>query len=428
MPNKGFSSGLQVFLKGTVFSFLGALVLGVVNYLIRRHLAITLKPVDFGFFYSMFALYNLLTTFFQFGVKQASTVLTASYIAKKQEKRIDTLISSLLLFCVISGFVLMTILICGRNLLAIHFFKYPGAAAAIAVFAPFVLLNPIWSIFVSVPHAKLNFPVYNGLTVLQMLLVLAGVWIFAGPELLPMLGAWICAIVLALAAAIAVVCRKYRLRISPRLARGSRMAGKIWSLCSWMSGSMAGIMVLSNLDSFCLTWLSDLKQVAAYNIALPIMQILQTLMVLPLVFLPLAAKMWEERKISELRRIFLIVNTALVVCTIPTAFFFHWAGEWIISVMFGARFTGSAPALTILAAGILFYVVGQFNLNFLNSTGRQKIGMFIVVLTVLCDFLLNLLLIPKFGFCGAAGALSLSYALVAVLTFLPSLKQLSISE
>ena len=184
-----------------------------------------------------------------------------------------------------------------------------------------------------------------------------------------------------------------------------------------MSGSLAGIILLSNLDTFCLTWFSNLQNVAAYNIAQPIMQILQTLMVLPLVFLPVAVDLWQKKKYTEIRRIFLLTNLLLLFGSIPLAAVMHYAGKWVITILFGAQFTGSAPALTIMSGGILFYVAGQFNLNLLNSIGEQKNGMFLIMGTIALDLLLNVLLIPSRGFIGAAIALSSAYLLLAASTF-----------
>ena len=95
----------------------------------------------------------------------------------------------------------------------------------------------------------------------------------------------------------------------------------------------------------------------------------------------------------------------------------RWLGSWLITLLFGAQFTSAAPALTILSGGILFYCAGQFNLNLLNSANDQKNGMFLIVAAITADLLLNILLIPRYGFIGAAIAMAATYILTAVTTF-----------
>ena len=408
---------MQFFLKGVAVSFTSMLLLGIINYLIRRHLALHLSTEDFGFFYSMFAFFGLLTTFCQFGIKQSSAILTASYIAKRQESRINLLLSSLLTFTVCFCAVIMLILMSGCRFLASAYFKYSEAAAAIMVFAPFILLNPVWSLFLSIPHGKLEFPVYNGFFIFQMLLIYTGVLIFSKFGILALSSSWISAMIIAMAVAVFFICRRYRLNLSFHKAFCPAINRKIWNLCSWMAISTTGLMMLSFLDSFFLTWLTDLKQVAAYNIALPIMQILQSLTVLPLVFLPFSADLWEKKKYRELARIFHSVNLIILIGTLPLVILLHHLGPWIITVLFGKRFISSAPALTLLSAGVLFCVAGQFNLNLLNASGKQKTGAGIILAVLFADAALNFLLVPVYGFKGSAMALSCSYILTAILTY-----------
>jgi O-antigen/teichoic acid export membrane protein len=62
----------------------------------------------------------------------------------------------------------------------------------------------------------------------------------------------------------------------------------------WVAVSTAGISSIYYLDTLCLTLLRSLDEVAIYNIALPLMQIAQCLMVFPVVFTPIAAEMWAK--------------------------------------------------------------------------------------------------------------------------------------
>ena len=414
---KFLTPGLLTFFRGIICSFSGADLLGVINYLIRRILVQNLSQTDFGFFYSMFALFNMLATFFQFGIQQVAPILTVRYIAQRQEKRINCLISFLFFVAGLTGLVLMCILFVFSNRLAAAFFKYPEAVAAIRMFTPFVLLLPLWIVLQSIPHGKKDFPVYNAMGIVQMGLILAGVCFAARQGAFSVCLAWVAGFAAAFAASAFFIFRKYRIHLIFRAVFCRGIFRQLWNLCTWITGSVTGIMLLANLDTFCLTWLSDLQEVAAYNIALPIMQIMQTVLVLPLVFLPVAVDLWQKKKYAEIRRIFYLVNALLALGSIPLVLVTRWLGSWLITLLFGAQFTSAAPALTILSGGILFYCAGQFNLNLLNSANDQKNGMFLIVAAIAADLLLNILLIPRYGFIGAAIAMAATYILTAGTTF-----------
>lgn len=288
--------GIRLFVGGVAVSFGGMVLLGVVNYLIRRTLSQELPKPDFGFFYSMFALANLLTMLFQFGVKQAKTILIANFMARGQKKRINPLASSILFFTMTGSTMLCLGLLLAKSWLLEHFFKYPGGGTAYTIFLLYIFALPIWGILLSIPHGMKNFPLYYGLSILQMGAILCGC-LCSAPRwgLNGVSAVWAASMLGTLLFAAWKIYSVYRIRISPRLALSRRICRKIWELCSWMSLSLAGIMLIGNLDTVCLTYLSTLDSVANYNIALPIVQIIQSLLVLPFVFMPIASSMWQQK-------------------------------------------------------------------------------------------------------------------------------------
>ncbi|AVM44346.1 hypothetical protein C5Q97_06295 [Victivallales bacterium CCUG 44730] len=410
--------GIRLFVGGVAVSFGGMVLLGVVNYLIRRTLSQELPKPDFGFFYSMFALANLLTMLFQFGVKQAKTILIANFMARGQKKRINPLASSILFFTMTGSTMLCLGLLLAKSWLLEHFFKYPGGGTAYTIFLLYIFALPIWGILLSIPHGMKNFPLYYGLSILQMGAILCGCLCCAPRWGLNGVSAvWAASMLGTLLFAAWKIYSVYRIRISPRLALSRRICRKIWELCSWMSLSLAGIMLIGNLDTVCLTYLSTLDSVANYNIALPIVQIIQSLLVLPFVFMPIASSMWQQKRYAEIRKIFRAANLLMLAAVLPTWFLSELLGGWVIGFLFDSAFLAAKPALVILATGSLFLGIGQFNLNLLNSSGSQKIGAAIVLCAIALNLALNAGLIPKFGIVGAAFATAGSYLLIAVASF-----------
>ena len=84
---------LKLFISGTLISIIGNIVLGLINYLVRRVMAENLTQAEYGKFYGVFALISIIVAIFEFGVVNAGTVL----IAENQPQR-NMFFSFLLLF------------------------------------------------------------------------------------------------------------------------------------------------------------------------------------------------------------------------------------------------------------------------------------------------------------------------------------------
>lgn len=410
---------ISSFVHGVTVSLAGIVLLGAVNYLIRRTLSLELSKPDFGFFYSMYALASLLTMLFQFGVTQASTILIANFMAKGQKSRLDFLISTILLFTTAGSTVLCLGLLLVRSELLQYFFKYPEGATAYTILLLYIFAMPIWGIVLSIPHGMKNFPLYYGLFILQMGIILCGCRYYAPRRGLTGVGwVWTISMLGTLLFATWSILSRYRIRIAPCLAFNRWIFQKVWTLCRWMSLSLAGIMLIGNLDTICLTYFCTLDSVANYNIALPIVQIIQSLLVLPFVFMPIASEMWQQKRYAEIRKIFHVANLLMLMAAPSVWLLSELLGGWIICILFDSVFLAAKPALVILSTGSLFLGIGQFNLNLLNSSNRQKAGAAIVIGGIVLNLILNLGLIPRFGIIGAAFATSGAYLLIAIASFL----------
>ena len=70
-------SRLKVFIRGSLFSILGIGLAGVLNYFVRREMALGLTVEEFGALYGMIAVVGIGLTFSDLGLGKAATVLVA---------------------------------------------------------------------------------------------------------------------------------------------------------------------------------------------------------------------------------------------------------------------------------------------------------------------------------------------------------------
>ena len=157
----------------------------------------------------------------------------------------------------------------------------------------------------------------------------------------------------------------------------------------------------------------DLKSVAMYNIALPIMQIAQSFFVFPVIFTPFVSEMWQNKDYPGIRRT-CYIGSLLMLLTLPV---FILVGVYfapdIITLLFDKKFIAAAPAVTILWIGMVFFAIASFNINALNSGSKQKNAAYMIIACVIVNFVLNVILIPKFNYVGAALATAITYVIMA---------------
>jgi len=87
-------------------------------------------------------------------------------------------------------------------------------------------------------------------------------------------------------------------------------------------------------------------------------------------------------------------------------------------LVFGSDYLGSVLPALVLLPGIVFVSGARVLANDIASRGRPELNMYVSAITMVCNVIGNLLLIPLYGLAGAAMATTIAYSLTLVLTLL----------
>jgi len=172
------------------------------------------------------------------------------------------------------------------------------------------------------------------------------------------------------------------------------------------------------MDTLMLTYLKNLESVAVYNIALPIFQMLQVLMIVPVVFMPTATKLWHTGQLEQMRRfVEILVEATLWVCGGILIVLAGMSKE-LITVLFCAEYANASGALFFLGLALPFLIIGQFCLNALNAMEAPSFVARVVIGGVIVNGIANYLLIPYLDVDGAALATALTYFTITVASWI----------
>ncbi len=416
MGDKDFKS----FLQGSAISVAGMALFGVVNYLVRRTLALGLPLDAYGFVYAVLSLLSLCLALMEFGTSKAGTILIARHMACGQKGRAELAFGSLLGFNSLAGAGMALLLAALSYPLCSSFFHYPSGLEAFLLFLPFVAASAFESSFITCLNAMKSYLAYNIALNIRALILLGGCLLFAKSCGMDAVALAFLASSLASAGFAWIFLRKCQGMKALPLAffQAPATRERLFGLGVWVAVSNAGLACIYHMNSLCLVALGGLQDVALYNVALPIMQIVQSMaLVLPMVFTPIATEMLAKGRRVELRRHVLALSLGLLALLPPTLVAGHFLSGWIITLLFSAEFVGAARTVTILWAGMLFFTAAQIHFNALNAGGRAKSVAVYTGLGAALNLILCLCLIPRFGIEGAAFATAAAYLGIAVCSF-----------
>lgn len=92
-------------------------------------------------------------------------------------------------------------------------------------------------------------------------------------------------------------------------------------------------------------------------------------------------------------------------------FFFFALSDWAVYVLFGKEYEQASATIKILLIGITLFSAERILSNDIAGRGRPEINLYTSIFTVSSNIILNIILIPKLGFNGAALATSITYSL-----------------
>lgn len=181
-----------------------------------------------------------------------------------------------------------------------------------------------------------------------------------------------------------------------------------------ITGAMVRLM--EYLDTFLLGALSTPTNVGIYNTVYPLSQLMLLFLTsFGFLLMPAVSRLDLAEEFEAADHLFKLTSKWIFFLTLPVATLLVYFPSETISIVFGAKYGSGGLALSILAAGFLLHAsVGPTGKG-LIAMGRTRLLMLDNVAGAVVNVVLNVLLIPQYGFVGAAIASVIAYATVDAL-------------
>lgn len=278
--------------------------------------------------------------------------------------------------------------------------------AALLIFPTSLLMGIVSGLF----QALQDFRAFNIAVLVQPLMALSGVgviWFSGALDILSLL------IIVALSHALALIAGFALLRRRTALAATgvARLDYLRPAISYGIKAHLGNIMSFLNyrLDVFLVNLLAGPAAAGIYTVAVRLAeQIWMISQAVSTVVFPRLSAMAND---EAARRAFTPLMARIVLwVTLIVAGMIAAISQPLIQLLFGAEFIMAVPALLILLPGIVILSMGRVLANDFAARGWVSINMGLAGLVLLINATANLVLIPQYGFLGAAAATTLAYA------------------
>lgn len=408
------------YLYHTVSSVAAAVLCGILFYVLRVVLYGRLSHEEFGLFYAAFSFFSILQPLFSFGFDPGLTPNVTQFREARDYRSMKALLLGSL---VPQGLVAIA--------LAAQVWVFAGPIAQWAlentagVFTLRILaLHACIVILFKVGQQTLlglQFIAWrNAADLIRSVVCVGTVVVFLnwGAGLAAVAPAYVLGAVAAIALQFAAILASYRplLRAPstwrPDLLRESFSHGK------YLSIAFGGVVLFANIDTLMLTLIThDFRGVAAYQVAVPTVTILYTLMMAGAQpFLPMVRTLWLRNERDLLADGLSRMYEAAVALMLPMGVFLACFSDVFMTVLFRGDVLQAPLAFNILAIGSLLFFVTFLNLHVLAGVEAARDACWAIVAALLTNTLLAIPLIWSMGIAGAALSTVLSHGLAAAWT------------
>lgn len=178
------------------------------------------------------------------------------------------------------------------------------------------------------------------------------------------------------------------------------------------------ISIYVRIDQVMLFRMKGQEEVGLYAAAVKIAELPAVLAVFFLVsVVPLLSK-YAKTSPDLFKKTYQMVFKYLMIIIMPVAILTMLYSKQIILICYGRDFFPSQVALAILIWSTVFIYAGILHNNLLVATNLQHLDIIFTGSSAILNIFLNLILIPKYSFNGAAIATVVSYGLGAPLSYL----------
>ncbi len=424
------TGSLKKVARGTIIAFLGIAATLILGFVGRTIVARYTSEANYGIFSMALVLLSIAVVLSTLGLEDGCARFIAYFMERKEEGKAQKTISFALQLTFLASIFFSLALFLASDVISHDIFHMPRLSLTLKIFATVVpcytLSGILASIFRGFGRIEEKACFYDTLRSGLFPLLLIPV-VFLGLSFTAINLVYLASVVIT-----ALVFLFYAFNKSPlpiklgRIKDANPLAKELLSFSLPLVGANALIFLVAWTDTLLLGHYQTSEVVGLYSAAQPIAHFIFTpLGTVMLIFVPVAAGLYSQNHMAEIRRTYAIITKWITSLIFPIFIVFLLFPQAVIHLLFGTNYTAASIALQIFSVGYFIDIVLGPNSTLLMVLGRTQFLMWTNLLGLAANVLLCVLLIPAHGMMGAAIASSASVVLVGIVC---SVKLYSVSR
>ncbi len=405
------NNSLTTVAKGAGIVFAGMIagnVLGMVNQVVLGRF---LGPEDYGLFNLALSVVMISSTIALFGFFGSLSRFVPYHLKRKEHSVVRSVIDFSFIFVLSTSVLLAAIIYIMAAKIAVAIFHDARLVTVLRIFAIAVPVTAITQVTGAVTRG-FKAPEYDALVfkignkVLKIIIFF--VFVIIGSRLYGALLAYILGGILTIIISWTVIRRK--LFPDYKQHRKVTIAKEILSFSWPLSLTGVTFIFVSKTDKILLGYYLTSKEVGIYSPALVIASLMVFVsMAFKYIFLPTVSEYFSRNNLSSMESLFKSTSKWIFLIVFPIFIFILIFSRDILTLLFGSEYAGGYLALIILSLGISVNVFAGTAGNILVGGGRTRMNLVCEIIAAVCNIVLNIILIPRFGITGAALGTGFSY-------------------
>ena len=414
------SASLKIIARGTGIALIGTFISLLLGFIIRLTIARYGSEADYGVYSLALMAFIFVTVLACLGLHEGTARYIAYFRSRKDLAKVRGTIAISLKLATVASIIISVALFLSAEAIASNIFHAPDSALALKIFAcgvPFLtLINVLVAVFRGFDKVEPFAYFYLILLNVIFLLLLSAVALFNRP-FIAVFYAYVAALILTFVALVIYTVKKLPLAVK---FSGEEVDSSIRKELLLFSLPVLGSSVISVTIVWAATlilgYLGTPELVGLYNAAYPLSEFISTpLTALVLIYTPVAAGLYSQNMIAELRRNYTILTKWIVSLTLPVFLVLCLFPEAVLGIFFGQPYVAAAPALRILSLSFIIRNLLGPNGNTLLAVGKSRFIMCVTLIAAIVNVLLNIILIPPLGIVGAAIASAVSLIIAGII-------------
>jgi len=386
-----------------MFIFVMSVAMNIIGYLMRIFLARSLAPADYGLIYAAISLLGLLNIFRNLGFSDTLRKKIPEYMVNKDYVKIKSSIVLSFIIEFVYMFIIFSIVFIFAGRLSEGLFESIRGVEVLVLLALSGLISVFNGIIQSAFQGLRKVRIYTSIDFLTYLLRFIFIIAFISFGVLALPYAYLLTAIIITATSFFIFRYKF-----PFITRAKTMLTRKFSKeilyfsTPLMIGYVASSVVL-NVDTVLISTFRTLKEVALYQVAQPLANLLLLVAsTVTVVLMPVISELWTKNRRETVKEMLGLLTKAVFILVIPLALIMIAFPENVIGMLFGETYLGASFALQLLSLSSIILTMYYILSSSIIGIGKPLLGTKIAFVIMAVNVVFNIILIPIIGITGAA--------------------------